>query len=95
MLDSTLTDGVNVSDGVEEHDKVGDNTAILDDFRTEHLELVGQGSRQPLLADVVALLSDSFGGLTDDRAEVRSGTDEDDNPVLGGDGADELSSAPE
>ena len=95
MLYGTFTDGVNVSDGVEEHNEVGDNTAILDDFRTEHLELVGQSSRQPLLADVVALRADPFSGLTDDRAEVRSGTDEDDDPILGGDGADELSSAPE
>ena len=95
MLDGTFTNGMNVSDGVEEHDEVWDNAAVLDDFRTEHLELVGQSSRQPLLADVVALRSDSFGGLTDDRTEVRSGADEDDDPVLGGDGADELSSAPE
>jgi len=95
MLYGAFTDGVNVSDRVEEHNEVGDNTAILDGFRTEHLELVGQGSRQPLLADVVALGSDPFGGLTDDRAEVRSSADEDDDPVLGGNGADELSSAPE
>ena len=95
MFYGAFTDGVNVSDRVEEHNEVGDNTAILDDFRTEHLELVGQSSRQPLLTNVVALRSYSFGGLADDRAEVRSGADEDDDPVLDGDGADELSSAPE
>ena len=95
MLDSTFANGVNVGGRVEEHDKVGDDTAILDNFRTEHLEFVGQGSRQPFLADVVTLRPDSFSGLTDDRAEVRSGTDEDDDSVLGGDGAEELSSAPE
>ena len=95
MLDGTFADGVNIRGGIEEHDEVGDYSAVLDDFRTEHLELVGESSRQPLLADVVALRSDSFGGLTNDGTEVRSGTDEEDDPVLGGDGADELSSAPE
>ena len=94
MFDGAFTDGVNVGERVEEYDEVGNDAAILDDFRTEHFELVGQGSRQPLLAYVVALRSDPFSGLTDDGSEVRSSADEDDDSVFGGDGADELSSAP-
>ena len=95
MLNGAFTDGMDVGDGIEEHHEVGYYTTVLDDFRTKHLEFVGQSSRQPLLADVVALGSDSFSCFADDRSEVRSGADEDDDSVPGSDGANELSSAPE
>jgi len=95
VLNGTFTDGMGVGDGVEEYDEVGYYTTMLDDFRTEHLEFVGQSSRQPLLADVVTLGSDSFSRLAGDRSELWSGADEDDDSVLGGDGTNELSSAPE
>lgn len=94
MFDGTFADSMNVGDRVEKNDEIGYYAAILDDFGTEHLEFVGQSPRQPLLADVVALGSDPFSGLADNRTEVWPGADEDDDPVLGGDGTDELSSAP-
>ena len=95
MFDGTFTDGMNVGDGVEEYDEVGNHMALLDDFRTKHFEFVRQSSWQPLLADMVALRSYSFRCFADDRPEVGSGADEDDDSVLGCDGAYELNGAPQ
>ena len=42
----------------------------------------------------VLLRPDSFGSLADNRSEVTLGASEDNNSVLGSDGADELGSMP-
>lgn len=94
MLDGTFTNGMNVWDRVEEYDEVRNHTTVFDDFGAKHFEFVGQSSWQPLLTDVVAQGSNSFSSFADDRPEVGSCADEDDDSVLGGDGANELNSAP-
>lgn len=93
MLDRTFADCVEVGYRVEEDDEVRDDAFRLRHLRSEKMDLVCKCTREPLLADVVALGTYTLGSLQDCGTKVGASTDKYYGPVSGSDGSDEGSSA--
>lgn len=81
MLDRTFADCVEVGYWVEENDEVRDDAFRLSHFRSKEVDLVCKRTREPLLADVIALGTYTLGSLQDCGTEVGASTDKYHGPI--------------
>ena len=55
MLDGAFADSMKVGNGIEENDKVRNHAFRPGDIEPEEMDLICEGARKPLFADVVSL----------------------------------------
>jgi hypothetical protein len=93
MLNGAFADSVKVGYGIKEYDKVRNHALGHGHLGSEEMDLICEGARKPLLAEVVSLWAYALGSLEDGGAEVGTGAYKDDGPVSRCDGSDKSSCA--
>ena len=93
MLNGAFSDSVKVGYGIKEYDEVRNHALGHGHFGSEEMDLICEGAREPLLANVVSLWAYALGSLEDGGAEVGTSANKDDGPVSRCDGSHESSCA--
>jgi hypothetical protein len=87
MLNGAFSDSVKVGYGIKEYDEVRNHALGHGHLGSEEMDLVCEGARKPLLADVVSLRAYALGSLEDGGAEVGTSANKDYGPISRCDGS--------